>query len=77
MSKAERRHHRERLKKKCKNYWGLGNHREAPTGRMLGILVNTPKRCSCFMCRNRRQDEGETVQERRHKESNTVVGVSE
>ncbi len=30
-----------------------------------GILRKTRKRCSCWMCRNRRKDEGLTIQERR------------
>jgi hypothetical protein len=32
---------------------------------VLGKLRKTRKRCSCWMCRNRRQDEGLTFQERR------------
>jgi hypothetical protein len=28
-------------------------------------LRKTRKRCSCWMCRNRRKDEGLTIQERR------------
>jgi len=62
MSIEEKRHHRERLKKKRRNYWGCVVKDE----RRLGILVNTPKPCSCFMCRNRRKDEGPTLQERRN-----------
>lgn len=36
---------------------------------VLGILRKTRKRCSCWMCRNRRQDEGLTFQERRQIET--------
>jgi hypothetical protein len=32
---------------------------------VLGMLRKTRKGCSCWMCRNRRQDEGLTFQERR------------
>ena len=71
MGISERRYHRERLKKKRQNYWGFNSqHRGAATIRQLGILVNTPKPCSCWMCRNRRKDEGETIQERKYGRQN-------
>ena len=62
MTRAMRRHHRERIKRARRHYWdnysGL-NQRE------LGIAVDTPKQCSCFMCGHRRKHSGETMQERR------------
>lgn len=65
-----RRHQHERLKAKrlrlC--YWGRGSSQCVTewTPKHLGIAVNTPKRCSCFMCRNERQSFGETLAERRN-----------
>lgn len=65
MSRAMRRHHRERLKKTRKNYWGYGNqgyrsYFEQGTPEMspyqAGVVINTPKTCSCFMCRNQRHN---------------------
>lgn len=32
---------------------------------ILGVMRKTRKRCSCWMCRNHRQDEGLTIQELR------------
>ncbi len=50
--RAIRRHHYQRLKRKRirNNYW-LHNK----TNRQLGICINTPKPCSCFMCGNPRK----------------------
>ena len=33
--------------------------------RVFGMLRKTRVPCSCWMCRNRRQDDGLTIQERR------------
>jgi hypothetical protein len=61
MSKrAERRHHRERLLKLRKRNWS-GMYRDDPV--VLSKLVDTPTPCSCWMCRNDRQNEGPTMQE--------------
>lgn len=59
MSKrAIRIHHRERLKNNRKNYWG-GDL----TDRKIGILINTPKICSCWMCGNARNIYGKSLKE--------------
>ncbi len=60
MSRALRRHHRERLKKNRKNYWGYGQQgwRTAETEMSeatAGIVINTPTPCSCWMCGNPRK----------------------
>lgn len=59
--RAERRHHRERLKQARHLHWGddlRGDPRE------LGRVINTPTPCSCFMCGNpRRRLKLKTVQE--------------
>lgn len=62
--RAIRRHHRERLQKARRYYWGqdLMNDR-----RRLGMLVSTAALCSCWRCCNERRVTGErTMQERRH-----------
>jgi hypothetical protein len=51
MKRAIRRHHRERLKRNRKSIWGY----EDKTPLQLGVAVDTPKRCSCFMCGNERK----------------------
>jgi len=62
MSKrAIRRSHYLRLKKKqlkrLKNDWYSINHlNEEQLNANAAFLVNTPKRCSCSMCCNRRSD---------------------
>lgn len=62
MSRALRRHHRKRLLNKRKNIWG-GYLRDDP--KRLAKVANTPTPCSCWMCRNDRQNEGPTFQELR------------
>lgn len=51
-SKADRRHHYARVKKRRANYWGWGKHR--PLGpmppRTLGRVARTPKPCSASNC---------------------------
>lgn len=65
-ARALRRHHRERLKKNRKSYWGRGRRGLEWTPVALGICVNTPHPCSCWACGNSRKWLGEvTVQERR------------
>ena len=62
MSKAERRHHAERLKKKRRFNWGRDLSKEP---KFLAMAVNTPKTCSCLACGNERKHSGNTMQERR------------
>jgi hypothetical protein len=62
--RAVRRHHRERLKRARRFYWGMDLRGDE---RRIGLLVNTAAICSCWMCCNARRLAGErTVQERRH-----------
>lgn len=49
--RAKRIHHKERLRKKRIKYWGGID----PTDkRRIGIAVNTPTVCNCWMCSNPR-----------------------
>lgn len=57
--KQLRRHHNKRIKAKRKNYWYKGNK----TPRHIGMLLKTPKPCSCAMCCGRRRTEGKTIKE--------------
>lgn len=67
-SRAERRHHRARLKKARQQYWGRDWSWCTPEvkTRRMGKIVATPAPCSCFMCGNPRKYFSElTLQERR------------
>lgn len=66
LQRAQRRAHRERLKRKRKNYWALGF--DLPVNqKFLAKMVNTPKPCSCYMCGNPRKFWKEkSLDERRH-----------
>lgn len=57
-----RRHQRERLFERRKSYFG-GRYRYDPG--IVAALIDTPTPCSCWMCRNERQNYGPTIQERR------------
>lgn len=55
---AFRRHHYNRLKAKRinKHYWSKGyTDCNGWNERFLGMAVNTPKNCSCYMCGNPRK----------------------
>lgn len=52
--RAIRRHHIERLKKKRKNYW-WGDLHGGLNEKQLGMVVSTPRHCSCWMCGNPRK----------------------
>ena len=62
MNRALRRHHRERLKKKRRFHWSRDLSKDP---KILSRVIDTPTPCSCWMCRNLRKSEGETLQERR------------
>lgn len=59
--RANRRHHELRMQLRRAKLWGV-----SPFSHFARILKHTAKPCSCWMCRNRRKDEGPTLQERRH-----------
>ena len=62
-SRALRRHHEERIKRRVAGYYG-GYARGKPC--RLGKLAHARKLCSCWMCGNPRRYLGEpTLQERR------------
>jgi hypothetical protein len=72
-SRAERRHHIERLKEARKHYWGYGNPRaigpDKMTPKQLGKVIQHPQMCSCSGCGNQRRhswfkSERRTLQER-------------
>lgn len=84
-SRAQRRHDRARLKNKRRTHWGYGkqgwrsycgterdSQYEMSPG-TLGMVVNTPTPCSCYMCGNpRRSPWAEcslTMQERKAEEA--------
>jgi hypothetical protein len=75
--RSERRAHIERLKKKRRFYWGKDLHHinnELDPGRQLGMVVDTPKPCSCWMCSNPRRGLNErTLQEISFEEVNKLV----
>lgn len=61
--RALRRHHLARLKRvRAKYRWGVAN----TTPRILGMVVNTPCPCSCYLCGNARKFQGRSIQERRN-----------
>lgn len=61
MKRAIRRHHRERLKAKRRDYWG-GAFADDP--KWLGKIVTTPHPMQhCLCCVNQRAIEGPTRQE--------------
>ncbi len=62
-SRAIRRHHEKRIKRRVKEYYG-GIHRD--NTRRLGQIAGTRTPCSCWMCGNPRKYFNDlTVQERR------------
>jgi hypothetical protein len=62
-SRADRRHHMQRLKQRVADYY-IGHARD--DARARGRLAKTRTPCSCWMCGNPRRHLGErTLQERR------------
>lgn len=54
-SRTLRRHHIARLKNARKKYQTVLWCKESPYARRLGMAIQTPKLCSCFMCGNARK----------------------
>jgi hypothetical protein len=63
-SRAIRRHHEERIKRRVREYYGGAFRHDR---RRVGIIADSRQLCSCRMCGNPRKwlDE-KTLQERRH-----------
>lgn len=78
-SRAERRHHHNRMLEKAKNFgiltWKKDSISEEEYHKHLAKVAETKTPCSCHMCRNPRHsdfykgDQKLTMQERRFKES--------
>jgi hypothetical protein len=61
-SRAERRHHEDRIKRRVRRYYG-GTAGTDP--RRIGRTAHAPRTCSCRMCGNPRRYQGElTLAER-------------
>jgi hypothetical protein len=65
MSRALKVHHRNRLKRNRRFYWGRNMIENT---KPLGFAINTPAPCSCPMCGNSRRYEGKSINERRFDE---------
>lgn len=72
MSRAIRRHHRERLRKRRGGYWafvdtpGIETVWLTPKEIVIAKMIDTPTPCACWIYRSdRRQNAGLTIQERR------------
>ena len=63
---ACRRHHRDRLKRARRFYWGNNRDLSQEDPRYLGMVLSTPHLCSGYCCGNPRKWFGQrTIQERR------------
>lgn len=60
MSRAIRRHHAARLKRARRFYFAFDNRTDP---HRLGMVLHTPKPCSCWMCGNPRRYIGRTIAE--------------
>ena len=63
-SRAVRRHHQQRLKRARKHYWG---NFASDSSKTLGMCVNTPCLCSCYLCGHQRKTWGPKASEIRQK----------
>ncbi|WP_305823747.1 hypothetical protein [Massilia brevitalea] len=63
MLRAIRRHHAARLKKARRSYSGRYDPADP---RLAGLVLHTPKCCSCWMCGHARRHSGRTLAELRH-----------
>ena len=67
MARALNRHHTQRMKKRRATCLTVCGRNDNP--RVVGMVTNTPKPCSCWMCGNKRKSEGPTLQELRGMEA--------
>ena len=71
-TRAERRHHHQRMINKVKefewlkptSYWGSENNRQ----KTIKKIAENRKFCSCWMCSNQREHWGDTIQEKKLKQ---------
>ena len=71
-TRAERRHHRNRIRNKVKDYQSIRWRKEDPANyeHNVNLLTETRALCSCHMCGNPRKHWNEkTMQEKRFEES--------
>jgi hypothetical protein len=59
-SRRQRRANRDKIKSLRANYWG---HGVPLTPRLLGIVADTPKPCSCWLCGNPRHHYNEVTRQ--------------
>lgn len=71
-TRAERRHHRVRIKKTRKNYFNTG----IQSPRNIGIVYQTPCTCSCWMCGHRRYYDGYGMQELKARKARRIRKTS-
>ena len=57
MSLEMNRHHKARIKNKCKKYFNASTNSTDPKEKavILGKVSRTPKSCNCWMCTNNRK----------------------
>ena len=74
--RAQRRHQKNRIRAKRKGYLVVDCLQEPDANqRHLGMLIKTPKPCSCWMCGNPRKHFGEkSLQERKADEKDSRDG---
>lgn len=57
MTRAQRIHHAQRIKRKVAHYWTAGDR----SPRAIGIVARTRQMCSCMACGNPARYEGDKV----------------
>lgn len=58
IKRSIRRHHKERLVRLRRDYWGWNDLVKNPNPRRSGMIVNNPCSCSCWMCTSPRKVNG-------------------
>lgn len=78
LSRAIRRHHRNRLYHHRRFYWRRDLAASDKDKKYRGMVVDTPTRCSCWMCGNpRRYFLEKTMQERRQDMADRLQSAAE
>lgn len=70
LSRALRRHHKNRLKNSRRNYWSVTiDLIDLKSEKYISQVTRTPKPCSCYMCGNARKFFNErTLQEKKQQD---------